>query len=112
MPEELWMEFCDFVQELVIKTIPKKKKGKKARWLFEKALQIAEKTVSTPPPRALVLAELWPCESCRGRSWLEPRVWGAAWGTEEHELGVVQRGPGGVLTCWLPLALPEPVLHV
>ena len=43
MPEELWMEFCDFVQELVIKTIPKKKKGKKAKQLSEQALQIAEK---------------------------------------------------------------------
>jgi len=43
VPEELWMEFCDFVQELVIKTIPKKKKGKKAKQLSEKALQIAEK---------------------------------------------------------------------
>ena len=43
MPEELWMEFCDFVQELVIKTIPKKKKGKKAKQLSEEALQIAEK---------------------------------------------------------------------
>ena len=37
------MEFCDFVQELVIKTIPKKKKGKKAKQLSEQALQIAEK---------------------------------------------------------------------
>ena len=43
MPEELWMEVCDIVQEAVIKTIPKKKKGKKAKWLSEEALQIAEK---------------------------------------------------------------------
>ena len=43
MPEELWMEVCDFVQEAVIKIIPKKKKCKKAIWLSEKALQIAEK---------------------------------------------------------------------
>ena len=43
MPEELWMEVCDIVQEAVIKTIPKKKKFKKAKWLFEEALQIAEK---------------------------------------------------------------------
>ena len=42
-PEELWMEVCDFVQELVIKTIPKKKKWKKANWLSEEAIQIAEK---------------------------------------------------------------------
>ena len=41
--DELWMEVHDIVQEAVIKTIPKKKKGKKAKWLFEKALQIAEK---------------------------------------------------------------------
>ena len=42
-PEELWMEVCDIVQEVVIKTIPKKKKCKKAKWLSEEALQIAEK---------------------------------------------------------------------
>ena len=41
--EELWTEVCDIVQEAVIKTIPKKKKCKKAKWLFEKALQIAVK---------------------------------------------------------------------
>ena len=41
--EELWMEVRDIVQEAGIKTIPKKKKCKKAKWLFEKALQIAEK---------------------------------------------------------------------
>ena len=43
MPEELWTEVHDIVQEAVIKTIPKKKKSKKAKWLFEEALQIAEK---------------------------------------------------------------------
>ena len=43
MPEELWTEVCDIVQEAVIKTIPKKKKCKKAKWLSDKALQIAEK---------------------------------------------------------------------
>ena len=43
MPEELWTEICDIVQEAVIKTIPKKKKCKKAKWLSEAALQIAEK---------------------------------------------------------------------
>ena len=43
VPEELWMEFCDIVQEAVTKTIPKKKKCKKAKWLSEEALQIAEK---------------------------------------------------------------------
>ena len=43
MPEELWMEVCNTVQEVVIKTIPKKKKCKKAKWSSEEALQIAEK---------------------------------------------------------------------
>ena len=43
VPEELWMEVCDTVQEAVIKTIPKKKKCKKAKWLSEEALQIVEK---------------------------------------------------------------------
>ena len=43
MPEELWMEVHDIVQEAVIKTIPKKNKCKRAKWLSEKALQIAEK---------------------------------------------------------------------
>ena len=41
MPEELWTEVHDIVQETVIKTIPKKKKYKKAKWLSEEALQIA-----------------------------------------------------------------------
>ena len=43
VPEELWTEVCDIVQEAVIKTIPKKKKCKKAKWLSEEALKIAEK---------------------------------------------------------------------
>ena len=43
MPEELWTEVRDIVQEAVIKTIPKKKKCKKAKWLSEEALQITEK---------------------------------------------------------------------
>ena len=43
MPEELWVEVCDIVPEAVIKTIPKKKKCKKEKWLSEEALQIAEK---------------------------------------------------------------------
>ena len=46
MPEELWTEVHDIVQEAVIKTIPKKKKCKKAKWLSEEALQIAEKKKS------------------------------------------------------------------
>ena len=43
VPEELWMEVHDAVQEAVIKTIPKKKKCKRAKWLSEEALQTAEK---------------------------------------------------------------------
>ena len=43
MPDELWTEAHDIVQEAVIKTIPKKKKCKKAKFLSEEALQIAEK---------------------------------------------------------------------
>ena len=43
VPDELWMEVCDIVQETGIKTIPKKNKCKKAKWLSEEALQIAEK---------------------------------------------------------------------
>ena len=42
VPEELWTEGRDIVPEAVIKTIPKKKKCKKAKWLSEKALRIAE----------------------------------------------------------------------
>ena len=42
MPEELWTEVCDIVQEAVIKIILKKKKCKKAKWLSEEALQIAK----------------------------------------------------------------------
>ena len=44
VPDELWMEVRDTVQERRSKTIPKKKKCKKAKWLSEKALQIAVKT--------------------------------------------------------------------
>ena len=43
-PEELWMEVCDILQETEIKSIPKKKKCKKAKWLSEEALQIAVKS--------------------------------------------------------------------
>ena len=42
-PEELWMEIGNTAQEAVIKTIPKKKKCKKEKWLSEEAIQIAEK---------------------------------------------------------------------
>ena len=43
MPDELWMEVRDIVQETGIKTIPKKKKCKKTKWLSEEVLQIAVK---------------------------------------------------------------------
>ena len=43
VPEETWTEVSDTVQEVAVKTIPKKKKCKKAKWLAEEALQIAEK---------------------------------------------------------------------
>ena len=47
VPEELWTEVCDIVQEAGIKTITKKKKCKKAKWLSEEALQIAVKRRDT-----------------------------------------------------------------
>ena len=47
VPEELWMDVHDIIQEAVIKTISKKKKRKKAKWLSEKALQIADKRRDT-----------------------------------------------------------------
>jgi len=43
VPEELWMKVHDIIQEAVITTIPKKNKSKKAKWLSEETLQIAEK---------------------------------------------------------------------
>ena len=43
MPEDLWMAICNIVQEVMVKTIPKKKKCKKAKWLSEEGLKIAEK---------------------------------------------------------------------
>ena len=43
VPDELWMEVCDIVQEVVVKALPKKKKCKKAKWHSEETLQIAEK---------------------------------------------------------------------
>ena len=43
LPEELQTQVCDIVQEAVIKTIPKKKKRRKAKWFFDRALQIAVK---------------------------------------------------------------------
>ena len=43
VPEELWTKVCNIVEEVVIKTIPKKKKSKKAKWLSKEALQIEER---------------------------------------------------------------------
>ena len=51
VPDELWMEVCDIVQETGIKTIPEKKKCKKAKWLSEEALQIAVKRRETKEKR-------------------------------------------------------------
>ena len=47
VPDELWMEVCDIVQEAGIKTIPKKRKDKKAKLLSEEAIQIAVKRMET-----------------------------------------------------------------
>ena len=49
VPEELWTEDCNIVQEVVIKATPKKKKYKKGKWLPEEALQIAEKKGKNKP---------------------------------------------------------------
>ena len=49
VPDELWTEVRDIVQEAGIKTIPKKKKCQKAKWLSEEALQIAEKIQEVKP---------------------------------------------------------------
>ena len=46
MPQKLWIDVRDIVQEVVVKTITKKKKCKKAKWLSQEALQIAEKKTS------------------------------------------------------------------
>ena len=51
VPDELWMEVCDIVQETGIKTIPMEKKCEKAKWLSEEALQIAVKKRSSEKQR-------------------------------------------------------------
>ena len=61
VPEELWMEVHNTVQEVVTKTIPKKKKCKKAKWLSEEALQITEKKRSKKKKRK---GKIYPFE-CR-----------------------------------------------
>ena len=48
VPEDLWTDVCDVLQEAVIEIIPKIKKCKKAKWLSEEALQIAEKRKNIP----------------------------------------------------------------
>ena len=60
VPGELWMEVHDIVQEAVIKTIPKKKKCKKAKWLYEEALQIAEKKRSDQISHSVVSDSVQP----------------------------------------------------
>ena len=61
VPEELWMKVCDTVQEAGIKTIPKKKEGKQAKWLSEEALQIVVKRRSKKQRRK---GKIYPFE-CR-----------------------------------------------
>ena len=59
MPDELWMEVHDIVQETGMKTIPKKKKCKKAKWLSEEALQIAEKRREAKERKGKKAKEKW-----------------------------------------------------
>ena len=63
-PDELWMEVRDTIQEAVIKTIPKKKKCKKAKWLPEKALQIAVNKREVRSERQRRKGKVYPFE-CR-----------------------------------------------
>ena len=58
MPDELWTEICDIVQETGIKTILKKKKCQKAKWLSEEALQIAVKRSKKQRKKG----NIYPCE--------------------------------------------------
>ena len=60
VPEELWMEVCDIVQETGIKTIPMEKKCKEAKWLSKEALQIAEERRESKDRKG----KIHPCE-CR-----------------------------------------------
>ena len=62
VPDELWMEVCDIVQETRSKTIPKKKKCKKAKWLSKEALQIAVKRREEKKQRRI--GKIYPFE-CR-----------------------------------------------
>jgi len=59
MPEELWTEVCNIIQKAVNKIIPKKKKCKKAKWLSEEALQIAEKKRQAKGKREKNYIPIW-----------------------------------------------------
>ena len=63
VPDDLWTQVCDIIQETGIKTIPKKKKCKKTKWLSDKALQIAEKRRERKKVKSLsrvrLFATLW-----------------------------------------------------
>ena len=61
VPEELWTEIRDIVQKAVIKTLPKKKKHKKAKWLSEEALQIAVKRREAKKQRRKGKINLFEC---------------------------------------------------
>ena len=77
VPEELWMEVRDIVQEAVIKTIPKKKKCNKAKWLYEEALQIAKKRRESESESCSVVSD-----SMRPRGLYSP------WNSPDQNTGV------------------------
>ena len=64
VPDELWMEVCDIVQETGIQTIPKKKKCKKTKWLSEEALHIAVKRREAKKKKKTRKGKIYPSE-CR-----------------------------------------------
>ena len=59
VPDDLWTRVCDIIQETGIKTIPKKKKCKKTKWLSDKALQIAEKRRERKKVKSLSRVQLF-----------------------------------------------------
>ena len=63
-PDELWTEVCDIVKETGIKTVPKEKKCKKAKWLSEEALQIAVKRREPKKKKKRRKGKIFPFE-CR-----------------------------------------------
>ena len=65
VPEELWMEVRNIVHEAVTKTIPKKKKCKKAKWLYEEALKIAEKKKKKTSKSQARKGKIYPIECIR-----------------------------------------------